>query len=92
MKGSAGHILTNLIINWLLGANADRKWEKIYGQRTVEDSQNGLCAKVHEDKEFYQLGFQVCWPWNSGFPATLSITYIARRRHPYIVYQLSDRI
>jgi len=22
------------------------------------------CAlKVYQDKEFYQLGFQVCWPW-----------------------------
>ena len=36
---------------------------QFYGQWTVQDSQNGLFANVYKDKEFYQLGFQVCWPW-----------------------------
>ena len=35
---------------------------QFYGQWTVEDSQNGTCAKKFTDKEFYQLGFQD-WPW-----------------------------
>ena len=39
------HILTNVIINWLLDANANRKSAIL---RTVngEDSQNGLCADL----------------------------------------------
>ena len=36
---------------------------QFYEQSAVEDSQNELCAKVYKDKEFYQLGLQVCWPW-----------------------------
>ena len=41
------HLLTNLIINRLLDANAVRKWGKSLIPRTVniEHSQNGLCAK-----------------------------------------------
>jgi len=29
-------------------------------ERLNEDSQNGLCVEVYKDKEFYQLGLQVC--------------------------------
>ena len=32
-----GHILTNLIINWLLDGNADRKWGKSPSIRTMND-------------------------------------------------------
>ena len=32
-----GHILTNLIINWLLDGNADRKWGKSPSIRTVNN-------------------------------------------------------
>ena len=35
------------------------------------------CAlKVHKDKEFYQLGFQVCWPWKHRVPATLTTEWL----------------
>ena len=69
-----GHILTNLIINWLLDVNADRKWGKSPILRTVNGwrfPKRTVHYYVYKDKEFYQLGFQVCWPWKRRVPCHL---------------------
>ena len=55
-----GHILTNLIINWLLDANANRKCTD---SERFETPKTDRVLNFYKDKEFYQLGFQVCWSW-----------------------------
>ena len=54
-----GHILTNLIINWLLDGNADRKWGKSPSiwQWTIDDCQNWLFANRLRRRRVYQHGF-----------------------------------
>ena len=58
------HILTNLIINALLDANANRKLGKSPSiqQWTVEDSQNCLFANRLRRWSVYRYGFQICRP------------------------------
>ena len=57
------HILTNLTINWLLDANADKKITNFTDSERFKTPKTNCALKVYKDKEFYQLGFQVCWPW-----------------------------
>ena len=48
-----GHILTNLIINWLLDGNANRKWGKSPSIRTVNDwwlPKLAICYQIKKTK------------------------------------------
>ena len=73
-----GHILTNLIINWLWMAMPTGNGEnsQVYGQWTIDDSQNWLFAKRLRRQRVYQHGF-------SG----LSISKIQGTVPPYCDFQ-----
>ena len=64
MRGSPGHILTNLIINWLLDGNADSE--------RLKTPKTDCVLKVNKVKGFYQLGFVDLE--NTGEHATLKVT------------------
>ena len=64
------HILTNVIINWLLDTvQWDGENLQFYGQWTVEDFQNWLCAKSSTSLSVWIPGLSTL---KVGFPATLN--------------------
>ena len=80
-----GHILTNLIINWLLDVNANRKWGKSPILRTLNRwrlPKLTVGQKFTKTKNSISLDSRYVDLENTGFSATLS--YIAHQHHPYI--------
>ena len=57
------HILTNLIINWLLDANADRKLGNLMNSEQMKTPKPDCLLKFKKAMKFITLEFQVCRPW-----------------------------
>ena len=63
MKGTAGPNLNKLNYKLVIGCQCQQEMEKISNltdSEWFETPKMDFLLKVYKDKEFYQLGFQVC--------------------------------
>ena len=60
------HILTNLNYKLIIGCQCQQEMGKISNftdSEQLKTPKTDCVLKVYKDKEFYQLGLQICWPW-----------------------------